>query len=98
MEKRARHAAPLVRLALPIDDQVDGDIETSQLPAEAPVLLTATPEIRLDDQQIQIAVRSSLTPCPRPEENDLGVGGSRGKATSSLFDQSLIGQRHNFRA
>ena len=67
MEKGSWHAAPLVRLTPAVDDQIDCDIEPSQLPAEPPVLLPATREIRLDNQQVQVAVRPSLAPRPRPD-------------------------------
>ena len=98
MERGTRHAAPLVRLAPAVSRPIDRDVEPSQLPAEPPVLLPPAREIRLDYQQVQVAVRPSLAPRPRPEENDIGLGGSCREPASSLLDQSLIGHRHNFRS
>lgn len=98
MKKGAGNAAPLVCLAPAIDDQIDRDIESSQLSAEPPVLLPATREIGLDHQQVQIAVRPGLAPCTRPEEDDVRVGGGRGEAAPGLLNQSLIGNRHNVRS
>lgn len=62
MEKAARHVAPLLRLAPAVDEQVNRYIESPKLPAEPPVLLHAPPEVRLDDEQVKITVRASLTP------------------------------------
>jgi hypothetical protein len=98
MKKGARYAAPLVRLASAIDDQIDCDIETSKLPAEPSVLLSAAAKVRLDDKQVQIAVRLSLAPSTRPEENDVGVGSSGGEPAPSLLDQSLVAHCHSFRS
>jgi len=63
MKKGARYAAPLVCLAPAIDDQINRDIKSSELPAEPPVLLSAARKIGLDHQQIQIAVGPGLAPC-----------------------------------
>ena len=95
MKKCARHATPLIRLAPAINDQIDRDIEPSKLPAEPPVLLSAAIEIRLDDQQVQVAIGPSLAPCARSKENDVSVRSSRSETASSLLDKSLIGHGHS---
>ena len=92
MEKGAWHVAPLVCLTPAVDDQIDRDIEPSQLPAKPPILLPPAREVRLDDQQVQIAVRPSHAPCTRPEENDVGIGSSaaRRRPASSIRASSVI--------
>jgi hypothetical protein len=62
MEEGAGHPAPFVCLAPAIDDQIDRDIEPSELSAESPVLLPATSEVGLDDQQVQITVGPGIVP------------------------------------
>jgi hypothetical protein len=98
MKEGAGYATPLVCLALAIDDQIDRDIESSKLPTEPSLLFPAAREVRLDDQQVQVAVRPSLAPCTRPEKNDVGVGGGRSETAPDLLDQSIIGHGHGFRS
>ena len=55
MEEAARRAAPFVRLVLAIDHEVYRHIESPQLLAESPVLLSAPPKVRLDYKQVEVA-------------------------------------------
>lgn len=95
MHEAARHVAPFLSLALAVDHEVDRNIEAPQLPTKSPILLAASIEVGLDHQQVQVAIRASLTPSARAEEDDVRIGSSRGKPASGLFNQSVIGDRHS---
>jgi hypothetical protein len=95
MKKAARPPGPLVRLAPSINHEVDGDFKSPKLSAEPAVLLPAPAKVRLDHEQVQVTVRPTLAAYTRAEENDLRSGRSRREPTSSLVDQSLVGQRRH---
>ena len=94
VKKAPRNSAPFVRLASPIDHEVDGHFEPSQLFAEPAVLLAAPSKVRLYDEQIQITIRPSLPASTRAEQDDVGTGRRRVQTTSCLLDQSLLGHSH----
>jgi hypothetical protein len=69
VKEAAGNVAPLVDLPPPIDHQVNCHAEPSQLLADLSVLLSAPIEVGLDDEQVQIAIRTRIASGPRAEEN-----------------------------
>lgn len=96
-EEATRHSAPKVRLATPVDDEVDRNSEPSQLLSQPSVLLTAPGKVRLDHEQVEVAVRPSLTVSARTEENDFRTWRRRHEPAARLLDQVLPGHCHGLR-
>ena len=93
-EERAGDAAPFLGLLPAIEDQIDRYVEPSKRPAEARGLRTPAIEVRLDNDQIQLAVVAG-TPSAWPKENNFRPRRNLGQPASRFFDQGLIdiGQR-----
>ncbi|HEX9966585.1 MAG TPA: hypothetical protein VGB06_01435, partial [Solirubrobacterales bacterium] len=95
MKEAAGHVAPFLDLALAVDHQINRYIEAPKLPAEPPVLLPAALEVGLYNEQVQIAIRTRLTPRPRAKQNDIRLRSGRDKPAPSLRDEGLFGQCHS---
>jgi hypothetical protein len=62
MKEASGHTAPFLRLSLTVDHEIDRDIKSSKLLAEPSVLLPTPTEMGLDDEQVKVAIRTSLAP------------------------------------
>ena len=67
-------------------DQVNGNAEIAERLAESYELGAATLQLRLDDEQVQVAVGASLASGAGAEQDHLGVGRGCRKTAASLSD------------
>ena len=91
------HTTSLLRLATAVDDEVDRNSEPSQLLSQPSVLLTAPGKVRLDHEQVEVAVRPSLSMSTRAEEDDVRARRCRREPAPDLLDQVLVGHRHGLK-
>jgi hypothetical protein len=83
--------SPLVRVLGAEDYEVDPNAEIAESLAESHELRSAALQLRLDDEQIQIALGAAFAAGTRAEQDHLGVGSGCGQATGSLRNEGLIG-------
>ena len=91
MDEAAAHVTPLLDTALACDDDVHRDQHVAQLPAQSHRLQGGVLDLRLDHEEVQVAVHASIAPAVRPEQDHAGVGwrGLR-QPSASLLDQRLV--------
>ena len=82
--------SPLICVVRAEDDKIDRNADIAEGFTESHELRAAAFQIRLDDQQIQIAVGTTLAPRAGAEKNHGGVGGCRRETATCLDNQGLV--------
>ena len=86
MHQRAGHRTPLLCMLVTDHDQVDRNTHRAQRFTQSHKLSAAALQLRLDYQQIEIGPGLGVSARMGAEEDDPRIGGSLGKATTSLGD------------
>jgi hypothetical protein len=84
VDHASANLSPLVRVLGAENYQVDRDTEIADSLAESHELGAATLQLGLDDEQIQVAVGSTLASGAGAEQDHLGVGSGCRKTAASL--------------
>jgi hypothetical protein len=90
MNKTAPYLTPTVGVLATDDDDVGWYAQIAQGAMEAHRLLRLVDDVRLDDKEINIAVRPGFATSVRAEQDHLGVRGSCSQAAARLGDQWVI--------
>jgi hypothetical protein len=91
MHDGAWYATPFLGLAAAIDDQVNRHAEFAECVAQPHELGVAALDLRLDHEEIEIAVRASLSPGVGAKQDHLGVAARGiGQPLTSLLDHRLV--------
>src|SRR3954463_15339009 len=84
VDHASANLSPLVGVLGAEDDEIDRNAEITERFAESYELRSAALHLRLDDQQVQIAVGTCLSTCAGAEQDHLGFGGGCGQPTAGL--------------
>jgi hypothetical protein len=90
MNHAPAHIAPLLGFALADDDDVGEQAEPSQSPSQPDRLPRSIVDQRLDHQEVEIAVRASITPRVGAEQDHTCLWSRLRQPAASLGDQSLV--------
>lgn len=96
VDHRAWDVAPLVDVTGADDNDVEGNFETAQLTTQTSRLGPALRDLpRLDDEQVEVAVRAGLAAGARAEEDHPRSGCRPGQSPTGLLDRLLV--RHGIK-
>ena len=95
MNETTAHLTPTVGVLATDDDDVSRHAQISEGAMEAHRLLGLVCNLRLDDENVDIAVRTGLSASVRAEQNHLGFRSSRSQAAPGLSNQGLINYLHS---
>jgi hypothetical protein len=96
VDHRAWNIAPLVDVTSADDNDVEGNFKAAQLTTQTSRLSSALRDLsRLNDEQVEVAVRAGLAAGARAEEDHLRSGCRPGQSPTSLLDQPLV--RHEIK-
>ena len=95
MDKTPAHLSPPVGIFAADDDDISRQAQIAQGAMKANRLLSLISDLRLHDQEVDIAVRSRISTSMGAEQNDLGVRSSRGQAAPGLGNQGVINYLHS---
>jgi hypothetical protein len=87
VEHRAAHVAPLLDVLGGHHLDVGGQTQRREHALQAHDLAEAVGDVRLDDQQVDVAVRASVATRVRPEEDDARTRRGRDDAPRGLVDE-----------
>lgn len=87
--------APFLNMRGRYNDQVDRDAEIAEGEAKPHKLRSTALQLRLDDEQIQVAVRATLAASAGAEQDHLGVRRGCCQTAGSLCDEGVISQRRS---
>jgi len=90
VDHRSVNPRPLIRVLGAENYKVNRDAEIAESFAKSHKLCSAAFQLGLNDKQIQIAVRTSLTSGARAEKDHRGMGRRSSEATARLRNQSLV--------
>src|SRR5205085_9886970 len=82
--------SPLICVILAEDDEIDRNADIAEGFTESHELRPAAFQVRLDDEQIQIAVGATLAPSARTEKDHRGVWSCRSETATGLGNQGLV--------
>lgn len=85
----------LVRVLGAEDNEVDRNAEVAECFAESYELRSATLQLGLYNEEIQIAVGTPLASGAGAEQDHLGIGSSGGETAACLLDERLVSDSHS---
>lgn len=95
MDNAAPYLSPSVGVLAAHDDDIGRQAQIAQGAMKANRLLSLVSDLRLHDQEVDIAVRSRISTSVGAEQNDLGVRSSRSQAAPGLSNQGLVNYVHD---
>ena len=91
MHDAALNVPPGIYVATADDDDIDRYPKVSKLARKPNRLLSLVLDLRLNDQEVEVAALARIAPSMRTEQHDLGRLASRARQPSaSLLDHSLL--------
>lgn len=94
VDEASAHLPPTLGVVAADNDHVRRHAQVAQRAMEAHRLLSLVIDLRLDDKEVNVAVRPSLPASIRAEQDYLRFRGSRSQATPGLGNQGLVNYLH----
>jgi hypothetical protein len=90
MDHGSAYPSPLICVIRTEDDEIDWNADIAEGFTESNELRAAAFQVRLDDEQIEITVGTTLAPSARAEKDHRGVGGCCRETATRLDNQGLV--------
>lgn len=90
MNEASAHVAPLIHMALTDDHDVHGDQQIAERPPQPHRFLGSVLDVRLDDEEVKIAVPPGIPACVGAEEDHSRARRGIMQAPGRLSDQRIV--------